>query len=69
MSAVGEHGVVQLPELPLAMRGYGGSGGQCGLRVYIERVLLEDKLHLAGVGFEHGSQADDGLGAVGALEV
>jgi len=37
--------------------------------MHVQRELLEDQLHLGGIGFQHGLQLGGGEAAVGALEI
>ena len=53
---VSEEGIVHGPELPLLMGCDGGSGGQRGLGMHVQRKLLEDELDLPRIRFQNRIQ-------------
>ena len=66
---MGEHGVVQRPELPLLVRRDRGRRGQRRLRVRFQWIFPEDQLHLSRKRLQHGVQLRRALIAVRALEI
>ena len=64
-----EHGVVHGPELALLVRGNRGRSGEIGLRMGLERELLENQFNLGWVGLEKRIDFTDRNRTVGTLEI